>query len=114
MAGVRALRPCLDCGRPTASSRCPACHNRRFPSQWTPPPGWQQTRARVFARLGRRCLVPTADGSPCGAPAASVDHIVPRSQGGTEALANLRPACKSCNSRRSAYEHLNPHRKPPS
>jgi 5-methylcytosine-specific restriction endonuclease McrA len=31
---------------------------------------------------------------------ASIDHIIPVSKGGTEALANLRLACASCNSHR--------------
>lgn len=35
-------------------------------------------------------------------PATTVDHIVPRNAGGDDSLANLRPACVTCNSRRGA------------
>jgi hypothetical protein len=31
-----------------------------------------------------------------------VDHVIPRSQGGTNELANLVTSCRSCNSRKSA------------
>ena len=34
----------------------------------------------------------------CGAPANTIDHIKPRSRGGSEDRKNLTPACKSCNS----------------
>ena len=34
----------------------------------------------------------------CGDPAPTqVDHIMPRSRGGTDDRANLAPACKGCN-----------------
>jgi 5-methylcytosine-specific restriction endonuclease McrA len=36
----------------------------------------------------------------CGETATTVDHVIPRSKGGTDADANLLPACLSCNSRR--------------
>lgn len=34
----------------------------------------------------------------CGAPATTIDHILPVTKGGTGELANLAPACRSCNS----------------
>jgi len=34
----------------------------------------------------------------CQAPATTLDHVVPISQGGAHSKANLVPACKSCNS----------------
>jgi 5-methylcytosine-specific restriction endonuclease McrA len=45
----------------------------------------------VFRVKGRQCW-------RCGAYANSVDHIVPVVLGGGHDLANLRPACSSCNS----------------
>jgi 5-methylcytosine-specific restriction endonuclease McrA len=34
----------------------------------------------------------------CGAEATAVDHIVPRSRGGSDKRSNLAPACQLCNS----------------
>lgn len=36
----------------------------------------------------------------CGGPADSWDHVKPLSKGGPHVLSNLRPACRSCNSRK--------------
>lgn len=38
----------------------------------------------------------------CGGPFNAIDHVIPLSKGGTHWPANLRPACKSCNSHKSA------------
>lgn len=38
----------------------------------------------------------------CGAPAESSDHVIPLSRGGSNWPANIRPACSSCNCRKSA------------
>jgi 5-methylcytosine-specific restriction endonuclease McrA len=52
----------------------------------------QQIEARV-AYYGWRCAY-------CGGPFEEVDHVIPLSQGGTNWLSNLRPACSSCNRRK--------------
>lgn len=36
----------------------------------------------------------------CNGPANTADHIVPVSQGGTNEINNLLPACHNCNSTR--------------
>jgi len=36
----------------------------------------------------------------CNGIADTADHIIPVSQGGTNELSNLLPACRSCNSTR--------------
>lgn len=36
--------------------------------------------------------------------AVEVDHIVPRSQGGTSADHNLQPVCKACHDEKTARE----------
>jgi len=40
----------------------------------------------------------------CRAPADTIDHVVALSRGGSEWPANLRPACRSCNSRKHARD----------
>jgi 5-methylcytosine-specific restriction endonuclease McrA len=62
------------------------------------PPGTLSRRRRrqekVFERDGRRCV-------ECGATGRlTVDHIVPRSKGGTDALENLQTMCSPCNGRK--------------
>ena len=48
------------------------------------------TRRAVFARDGGRCAY-------CGANAASIDHVVPRSRGGRHTWDNVVAACHRCN-----------------
>lgn len=50
----------------------------------------EQILARV-AYFGERCWI-------CGAPWEHLDHVKPVTAGGPDLLANLRPACSSCNS----------------
>ncbi len=42
----------------------------------------------------------------CTGPATTADHIVPVSQGGTNELSNLLPACHNCNSTRQDRERV--------
>jgi 5-methylcytosine-specific restriction endonuclease McrA len=48
------------------------------------------TRKGVLARDGHRCAY-------CGAPATSLDHVVPRSRGGPHSWDNVVAACSRCN-----------------
>lgn len=52
------------------------------------------TRTAVFARDGGRC-------GYCGAPATSIDHVVPRSRGGAHSWENVVAACARCNHRKA-------------
>lgn len=53
---------------------------------------WKKLRLQVLDRDGRQCIV-------CNGPADTVDHIVPRVQGGDMwAMDNLQAMCKSHNS----------------
>lgn len=52
-------------------------------------------RAQVF---GNRCWM-------CRAAWTDWDHVKPLSRGGAHCLANLRPACGPCNSRKSSTWH---------
>lgn len=55
---------------------------------------WEQIAQRVAA-WGWRCWL-------CREPWEAVDHVIPIAQGGTNWPANLRPICRSCNSRKGA------------
>lgn len=62
-------------------------------------PAWsgryaQRLVALTLATYGRTCHLCLQPG------ATSADHIVPRSHGGSDDLANLRPSHRLCNSRR--------------
>lgn len=50
-------------------------------------------RRAVFARDGHRCQY-------CGADAENIDHVIPRSRGGTHTWENVVAACRPCNSRK--------------
>ena len=52
---------------------------------------WRKIRQRIVERDGGVCQM-------CGMEGDSVDHIVPRSQGGTDEDYNLQLLCTSCNS----------------
>lgn len=60
---------------------------------------WRRLRLFVLDRDGWLCRVPVKDGridpagKPCLLPASCADHIVPRTQGGTDDPDNLRAAC---------------------
>lgn len=47
-------------------------------------------RRTVFARDGHRCQY-------CGGQAESIDHVVPRSRGGTHTWDNVVACCRRCN-----------------
>ncbi len=51
------------------------------------------TRRTVFVRDGHTCQY-------CGARAESIDHVIPRSRGGTHTWDNVVAACRRCNSRK--------------
>jgi len=57
---------------------------------------WPRIRARVLIEepLCRRC----------GEDSRHVDHIVPKSQGGTDDRANLQALCSRCHSKKTASE----------
>lgn len=53
-------------------------------------------RKEKFARLGNACYY-------CGRSGRlTVDHDIPLARGGTDAIENILPACRSCNSRKNA------------
>jgi 5-methylcytosine-specific restriction endonuclease McrA len=42
----------------------------------------------------------------CGSPAQSLDHVIPRSQGGSTVRENCVPACLACNGSKGSQEVL--------
>ena len=50
-------------------------------------------RRAVFARDGHRCQY-------CGLAAENIDHVIPRSRGGSHAWDNVVAACRRCNTRK--------------
>lgn len=73
---------------------------------------WKATRATVRARwrawrvasrnraVARECFYCGVGFAPEGPDHRTVDHRVPRSQGGTDSLRNLVFACYACNQRK--------------
>lgn len=51
------------------------------------------SRRGVFVRDGYECQY-------CGAPAENVDHVTPRSRGGTHTWENVVASCRRCNARK--------------
>jgi 5-methylcytosine-specific restriction endonuclease McrA len=56
------------------------------------------TRRAVFARDEWTCQY-------CGRPAENVDHVIPRSRGGTHTWENVVAACRRCNARKENRLH---------
>jgi 5-methylcytosine-specific restriction enzyme A len=61
------------------------------------PAHWARTRRRILRRDGHACRL-------CGAPATDVDHVIPASQGGTDADSNLQAICQACHGKKTAQE----------
>ncbi|HKZ28882.1 MAG TPA: HNH endonuclease [Acidimicrobiia bacterium] len=54
------------------------------------------TRTAVFARDGNRCQY-------CGRAAECLDHVIPRSKGGTHTWENVVACCRVCNVRKADH-----------
>lgn len=55
---------------------------------------WRRLAARILTRDRHTCRW-------CGQPATSVDHLIPKIEGGTDDEWNLCASCITCNSRRA-------------
>lgn len=104
MGGVWPVkRPCLTCGRPTTATYCPEHAPRRHDGKTTTERGLGHDYRKVAERVLAEETLCWMDGLPArDDDPLTVDHLVPRSQGGTHERGNLRAAHRSCNSRRGA------------
>jgi 5-methylcytosine-specific restriction endonuclease McrA len=91
---------CSDCERAFSvrelyRGRCPRCAQRKWQERRGVKSGWmsQAIRERVLERDSYRCTV-------CGAGARhqlKVHHVIPRSEGGSNRMENLRTLCHACH-----------------
>ena len=63
---------------------------------------WEKQRARILKRDKRLCQSCLKAGR--SVVASDVDHIVPRSAGGSEDDANLQALCRDCHKAKTARE----------
>lgn len=62
---------------------------------------WKRLREACLARDGHRCTNPHCTTPERGAGGRLIaDHIIPRREGGEDALTNLRTLCPACDNRR--------------
>lgn len=77
-------------------------------SKRQPSPLWQATRQRIWQRDQGRCQGPYCQHDlpySLSLKEAQIDHILEKSQGGTDADANLRTLCRRCHCLRSSIVH---------
>lgn len=54
----------------------------------------QKLRSFIFSRSNGKCVY-------CGSKATEIDHVIPRSSGGTNSTYNLVASCRACNEKKS-------------
>ena len=98
------MKPCLEPGcpdlAPKGTSHCPTHRPEPFGGGRNRPSfrarygisqsEWQKIRRRAMRRDRRRCVL-------CGNRATQVDHIIPVSAGGSNAMTNLQSLCEPCH-----------------
>ena len=65
---------------------------------------FKQWRKSIHKLTGKSCIY-------CGKPSESIDHVIPRSQGGLNSKENCVPACLSCNGDKSDENALSWYRR---
>lgn len=63
---------------------------------------WRKLREAVLRRDFGLCQVCLAQGR--AKPANIVDHIIPKAEGGSDSLENLRAICKPCHDLKTGWE----------
>ena len=91
-------RPCSVCGCPNLAVEGGRClKHKREP--WAGRRGFEGYKGE-YLKVRKQVLIEEPV-CPCGAPSVTVDHIVPRSRGGSDARSNLQGRCKACHDKRS-------------
>ena len=62
---------------------------------------WEITRERILRRDGYLCQCRHCKAEKRTTPASEVDHIVPRSRGGSDEDSNLQAIGKACHARKT-------------
>lgn len=101
-----AAQPCIECGTPALARRCPECNATNQQRIDTTRGGttargygtaWQRLSARVIA-ASPHCAV-------CGSVNdLTVDHKVPKVEGGTDDLDNLEVMCRYHNGEKGVID----------
>lgn len=73
-------------------------HHVRMDNTDKPRSRRQRRRRAVLRRWGRNCYYCGRDPGSC----VTLDHVVPRSRGGSERIENLVPCCEGCNSEKGS------------
>lgn len=82
---------CADAFRKAADTRRPNATERGYGTNW------RALRAKLMPP-GTLCAC------GCGRKASHLDHIVPRSKGGTDDPSNLQPLARECHGRKTAAQ----------
>lgn len=100
----RALTTCAEpgCGALVRKGRCPQHKRKPWAQRLSRQERgygaeWDRIRRVVLAEEAYICQY-------CGRPANTVDHITPKSQGGTDERHNLAACCARCQQRKAARE----------
>jgi hypothetical protein len=92
------MRPCLDCGALTPTTRCPTCTGTRDRARGT---RQQRGYGREYERERERALIDATHCATCGVlftldNPATGGHVVAVRKGGT-AADGIKPECRRCN-----------------
>jgi len=68
------------------------------------PPDWERRRRRVLTRDDYTCQTCGDRGGPYGDVELHVDHILPKSRGGSHREENLQTLCRSCHDGKTREE----------
>ncbi len=111
----RAKRPCTKAGCTAYATKKGRCDNHQ-PKQWDHKgktahqrgygSDWRKTRSRVLKRDGHLCKCDDCVMDGIYLPATEVDHIIPKSRGGDDSLANLRAMNTECHKKKSVKEAI--------